>query len=713
MLKLGMLNADLDVSGAGSVEEVQLFRLTDAEKRDFEKKLPGLNALVADLNLINIDSFRFLKGFTDQLTERVREGGLLLCFTSRPNLHSPDGIQNKYSWLPLFDEGKEVREDLVDKIKPGESANGVSGALGNLIDTFYATCSFPDGFGTDPYETLLQGEDGLPVGLAKPLGKGWILLIPQAEEKNKVLESALQWWDDTLSGAGSEDEPVAADDDVDNEVKDADDDSGEIHDESGVEPIDLGKLEASAEAPAEAPAEADDESDEAPASLEDLQLETGADASDALESANEPEGGVADLADLQADAPEQAAEDSEAGQPEEAPEASARSDEEPGDDEPEAQASEDESIDLAGEDEPAGKSEDLESVPAPPAPEDEDEFAAAGVGHEPVDLDTGDETGADSDEAEAAADAPEESPEESDALSAEDKEMISALKVLLGREFDEISALPLEKLREIYESHVEEARRKVFEGARDELSELLESAENSEDTAEPDEDDEEAPGASIDDIGIDVPSAPAWMDEFKAKVPGISDIVEEAEKLESEARRLLDQAGELRGRVDALSRWDPLLYLNEEPMAEELGEFFHVVLGADVSIEDDLEDGRPALKLLSAEGDFLVHVATAEDPISEDVGRVLMRALADVDIDTKGMLVLNGSLGRTPPRNPEEHAQKKLIKLAGKRGLLIVTVNQLYRLGLKSQQDEDWDAEPVLEELAEQSGLFEMDGDKD
>lgn len=634
MLKLGMLNADLDVSGVGSAEEVQLFRLTDAEKGDFEKKLPGLNALVADLNLINIDSFRFLKGFTDQLTRRVREGGLLLCFTSRPNLHSPDGIQNKYSWLPLFDEGKEVREDLVDKIKPGESANGVSGALGNLVDTFYATCSFPDGFGTDPYETLLQGEDGLPVGLAKPLGKGWILLIPQAEEKNKVLESALQWWDDTLSGAGSEDEPVAADDDADDAVNDTDDNSSDIRDESGVEPIDLGKLEASADAPAEA----ENESDEAPASLEDLQLETDADASEALESADEdvPEGGVADLADLQADAPEEAGDESEIGEPEEEPEASAQSDEEPRGDEPEAsgETPEEESIDPAGEDEPAEESEDLESALAPPAPEDEDEFAAAGVGHEPVGLDTGDETGAGSDKADASADA-----------------------------------------------------------------------------AQPGE--EEAPGPSIDDIGIDVPSAPAWMDEFKAKVPGISDIVEEAEKLESEARRLLDQAGELRGRVDALSRWDPLLYLNEEPMAEELGEFFHVVLGADVSLEDDLDDGRPALKLLSAEGDFLVHVATADDPINEDVGRVLMRALADVDIDTKGMLVLNGSLGRTPPRNPEEHAQKKLIKLAAKRGLLIVTVNQLYRLGLKSQQDEDWDAEPVLESLAEQNGLFEMEGDKD
>ncbi|MCB0220605.1 MAG: hypothetical protein KDH09_12970, partial [Chrysiogenetes bacterium] len=656
MLKLGLLNADLDVGGVGVVEEAQLFRLTDSEKKDFEKKLPDLNALVADLNLINIDSFRFLKGFSDQLTERVRDGGLLLCFTSRPNLHSPDGIQNKYSWLPLFDDSKEVREDLVDKIQPGEGANGVSSALGNLIDSFYATCSFPEGFGTEPYNTLLQGEDGLAVGLAKPLGKGWVLLIPQAEEKGKVLESALQWWDETLKGggapAGDENEPLAASDEVDASV-DAPDDGGDEFEHLDSEPVDLDDLSA---------APAGDE--EPPADLGELELDAGAapeeneevalavdDAAPSDESAEGDE--VADMGDLEAGS------DLELDLPPET------------DETPEEESAADEEDDSA----PDEENEDLESVLAAPSGE-EDEFAASSDGTE-----------ADS--------------SESEEFSAEDREMISALKVLLGKDFEEVSALPTEKLREIYESHVEEARRKVFEGAQNELTELLEASGNQEEESASgdsgDEEEEESEmGSSVDDIGLEVPSAPSWMDEFKAKVPGISDIVEEAEKLETEARRLLDQAGELRGRVDALSRWDPLLYLGDEAMAEELGEFFHVVLGADASIEDDLDDGRPALKLLSAEGDFLVHVATDNDPVSEDVGRALMRHLADVDVDTKGMLVLNGSLGRTPPRNPEEHAQKKLIKLAAKRGLVVVSVNQLYRLGLKAQQDEEWDPEPIL-----------------
>ena len=690
MLKLGLLNADLDVGGVGAVEEVQLFRLTDSEKKDFEKKLPDLSALVADLNLINIDSFRFLKGFSDQLTERVREGGLLLCFTSRPNLHSPDGIQNKYSWLPLFDGSKEVREDLVDKIQPGENANGVSSALGGLIESFYATCSFPEGFGSDPYNTLLQGEDGLPVGLAKPIGKGWVLLIPQAEEKSKVLESALQWWDETLSGGGSEpgeDEPLAASDEVDASV-DAQDEDAQEFEHLDSEPVDLEDLSA-------APAE----DEEPPADLGELELDAGAagddaeeetalavdDAADAGLEAQDEE--VADMGDLEAGA------DLELDLPppgEETPEESA--DEAP--EEEAAAADEPEEEPAADEDE----GEDLESVLAGPSGDEEDEFAAAGVGQEPVDLDAG-ETEEETDESDA------------DEPSAEDREMIAALKVLLGKDFEEVSALPSEKLREIYESHVEEARRKVFEGAQSELTELLEASEQKEESAA-EEEEESALGSNVDDIGMDVPSAPSWMDEFKAKVPGISEIVEDAEKLETEARRLLDQAGELRGRVDALSRWDPLLYLGDGEMAEEIGEFFHVVLGADASIEDDLEDGRPALKLLSAEGDFLVHIATDKDPVSEDVGRELMRALADQDVDTKGMLVLNGSLGRTPPRNPEEHAQKKLIKLAAKRGLVIVTVNQLYRLGLKAQQSEDWDPEPILEALAEQSGLYELEGDE-
>ena len=701
MLKLGLLNADLDVGGVGAVEEVKLFRLTESEKRDFEKRLPEFSALVADLNLINIDSFKFLRGFSDQLTERVREGSLLLCFTSRPNLHSPDGIQNKYSWLPLFDPEKEVREDLVDKIKSGEGANGVTEAFHGLISSFYATCSFPDGFGSDPYNTLLQGDDGLPVGLAKSIGKGWVLLIPQAEEKSKVLESALKWWDEALQKP-ADDSPVAASDETDEHVDTEAADMSELQSDAvdlgdlsadtpegpapELEEVDLGATAGDEEASADSAGELEIESAPAdePASSEETAAESAA--SDAAE--------VADLGDLAASTPE------------------SESTPEPAEDMNDLLASpppdSDEFSDMSSD--PVDL--DLDSPESDPA-----NFNLDAAGSEPsgLELDTPEDLDAGAPEESAAEASAAEEPAAEDELSAEDRDVIASLKVLLGKDFDEIAALPIEKLREIHNSHVEEARRKVFESGQDELSALLESQEEEDPSVAKSEDEEPTPEkqaaaarASIDDIGMDSPLAPSWIDEFKGEIPGISDIVEEAEKLESEARRLLDQAGELRGRIDALSRWDRLLYLSHADIAEELGEFFHVVLGADVSLEEERDEGRPTLKMLSAEGDFLVHVATDTKPIGEEVGRDLMRHLADADVDTKGMLVLNGSQGRTPPRSPEDHAQKKLVKLASKRGLLIVTVNQLYRLGLKAQQDENWDAEPVLEQFAEQSGLYEL-----
>ncbi len=497
------------MTGLPLVRETRLFRLSPSERVEFEQTLPAYNALVADLNLINVDSFRFLAEFQRQLEDRITGGALLICFTSRPNLHSPEGLRNKYSWLPGFDSSAEIREDLVDKVAVAQEANGIAEAFASLVRGFYATCSFPKGFGADPYNVVLRGDDGTPVGLLKRVGSGCVLLVPQCEEKRSVIESILGWW------------------------------AGETRAE-GMTPA---RPEA---APAGAGEDEEGETHEFEAMPDDV------------------EGDVQDLLDL---VPETAAVQFGGARDE---------------------------LDALLEEKPGGNRQ-------PPPMDDKTQRIAS---------------------------PPPSSP----------------------------SAPP--------------------------SSAPLPSAP--------------PPAAG---------GAPAWLDEFKAQLPYLSKLVAGRTGLETQARKLLEEAAEVQRRIDALSAWDVLLHGDAGAVASALARFFLEVLGAQAA-EAATGGEPPTLKVRTAESQFLVHVVVGARAVPQSAGRALLRALADDDADSKGILVARGTGGAPPPTDPAGHFEPALVKLAQKRGLVLVPVEALYRIGLAAAQEAGWQAEPLVEALAGQEGIF-------
>ncbi len=578
MLTLGLLNADLDASDIAGIDKVHLYRLTPSEKVEFERTLPTFNAIIADLNLVNVDSFRFLTEFRERIIDRVRDGALLLCFTSRPNLHSPDGVRNKYSWLPFYDPGKDVREDLIDRIQIKQTANGISDAFSSHSTTFYATCSFPNGFGTTPYDILLEGDDGSAVGLGKEIGKGRVLLLPQSEQKQAVVRSVLEWWNQTLSG---------------------------------------GKAEAPAP-PAEAPSSESTE-------LEVVSAEAGS---------------------------------SESG---------------------------DESVETlaAGE----GTAESSEQF--------EVETGDAGDGADAADL------GA----LAAPASVPAESSPPASMEAASDSDF-------LGAPESSEPPKPASAFSSMVDTSFESDVQRVFGDARDELDALMQrkSAPREEspvlEPPPPEPAKAAAPPAPSSAVATKLPM-PEWLEDFKAKAPNLSDLVSEARRLEEEAGKLQRQAAEVRGKISSLSKWDGLLFQPASQAAGLVSEFFQSVLKTTAEGVSSPVADRPAIRVQSAEADFLIHVITLDGPIDEAAGRDLMRHLADEDPDTKGVLVVNGFLGKPLPADAEQHATGKLLKLAQRRGLVIVPVSTLYRIGLAAQREEGWQAEPLLEAFADQSGMLQ------
>lgn len=608
MRQLALLNADLE-GDFPHVDEVKSFRLNESEADRFRETLPEADVLVADLNLVNVDSFKFLDKFSSEIEDRVREGALLLCYTSRPNLHSPNGVQNKYAWIPLFDPEKEIVEDLIDQIHASE-ASPEENPFDDQVGTFYATCSFPNGFGADAFAPLLEGDDGVPVALSKRLGKGLVLLVPQAENKTVALERVLEWWE-----SGAREGP---------------------------------------EVELEPPAPAAGEAAESALALEEVELETG-------------EAGQSGEA-LELEAP--VAPETEAA---EGADAEAGSIALGGSEEAEA---EEESIALGGSEEAAEPSSEAEAPSLSdfepvPLEEEEDKFAAeagkTAVAMEPSEADKvsfGTESSKEPGEAEAG-------------------KAVAGTEAESEADYDEAR----EELDALLAAEPEVADRAAGEAPA--------SAEADLEVAGP-------PGEALSET--EAPDGPEWLEGYKKNLPGFSKLLGDAERLESEAARLLDEARELREKASKYSDYDHLLYADGSELQATIVKLFRDAFGAEI----EEMPGEP-LAIRAGVGDhgFLFHLATATETLGADAGRELLRALADEDVDTKGILVVNGRIGEPPPSSPKAHVNDKLITLAEKRGLAVIPVELLHRAAAAFLQDEEWEASAVVEKLADETGLID------
>ncbi len=185
MANVGLLKTDVDLGSRLEGGAIKFFRLSEAEGETFARDVKAQEILFVDLNHLTAENLHFLDRFKEDLSSAVEGGSILVCFSSRPGLHSPDGMRNKYSWIPDFDEGKKIEEDLIDDISVADLSSFVDSFTG-ICANLYSTCSFPYGFGNPAYELLMMGDKQFPVGFYKALGRGHVFIIPQAEDKEEV-----------------------------------------------------------------------------------------------------------------------------------------------------------------------------------------------------------------------------------------------------------------------------------------------------------------------------------------------------------------------------------------------------------------------------------------------------------------------------------------------------------------------------------------------
>lgn len=586
MTQIALLQTDLTIAGVGL--EVTRYGLSSPERDTVVGALGKSEILICDMNLLREDSYRLLMDIRPELNEAISSGARLICLTTRPTIRTSAGAQNVYSWIPFIGDTVTAQDDLVTKVVSAPKNTGP--ALPDAVmSSLFATCAFVPGSLGEAVPFLVS-EDQTPVGIIRKQGSGFVMLLPQSEDKRALLSAVIEWAKDPEAVSGmSGDEEVAL-------ATDLDAGSTTIEDV-----VDLG----------------------APAG-ESVEASSAADLS--VELVGESEGeNVMDLGQ-----PSDLSPAAETGQPSGATAVA------PGEDvfsrrlnseldEPAggmaSVVSPEISVPLSAESEEFDKAFDLNSP---------DPFRTTDIGNWP-------EPGPASLSGEKPV--PVDAPPQSAPVAVE---QVIETEVPASSEGDKASADVLQ----VEEPEVVQA-----------LS--------------------PAAGAPM-----NAAASPDWLDEFHTSVPGIGEIVARQREILDQIKVLETENVELQSRKARVDSWLALVTGDPESFHRAIRNFFSSILSTSAEIT-----GQGLITADAGIGKFLILPVASESMVKADVGRLLLHALADADVQTKGVIVVNQERDRNAlQRSPID---PDLGELARKRDFAVIPSVLLYRVAVQHTLDAD------------------------
>ncbi len=642
MKRIALLQTDLALDRPDV--EIAKYGLSSSDRDVVVSALKEADILVCDMNLLREDSFKFLLDIQDDLQAAISRGAGLICLTTRPTIRTSSGTKNVYAWVPGIGTTLKVTDDLVTKVvqEPGQQGPDLPP---QIIGSLFATCAF-EGSSLDGANAFLVSEDKTPVGIFRGTGSGFVMLLPQSEDKKGLLTAVVSWSAGRGEAAAA---PAPATPPVQPPAEAA---------SSGVDADEVMDLGAAAE-PAASSGDTGVASaaDLSVASADDLQLESDASAASAEETPGDGDA-VMDLGALAASAAT-----AEPEKPEEAVSASTLSFDAPADSTSHSGSPPDEA---PAEDDPFSKRLSFDPASLSKAPVPEKQAAPDQTVFMPRT------------EAVAAAPAlvPEMAPASAPAESTagESSEFDKAFNLDSPDPFGGLETSDWPGL----DSSAGGGEPKAAEPAPEPVPEPQPPSVAAPVAAE-------TPAAPV--STPDAPAAaaavrPDWIDELHSSLPGLSDIIDRQRDIRGEIQKLEDEHAALQAKRGKVDGWTPLVTGEPETFHRAVRNFFGNILSTSTEIT-----GQGLIVADAGIGKFLVLPVTKEGLAKADVGRLLLHALADADIQTKGVLVVNqerekNALQRAP-------LEQDLIELSRRRDFVLLPSILLYRVAVQHALDLD------------------------
>jgi DNA-binding response OmpR family regulator len=190
MTAIGLYNFILETTELELTDRFSLNSVKTGGLKNFLYSEALDKLMLIDLNMVDNDGLEELLELKRPLKELIQNGLKLICFTSRPDIYSVQGVLNKYSWLANYDDTKKIKESLSDQIKIKTKVDFF--IFNEIMDEMYYTAAFPEGFGSPPYKPILFGAGDVAVALYTKLNDGYLFLLPQPKSKESFLNFFLK-----------------------------------------------------------------------------------------------------------------------------------------------------------------------------------------------------------------------------------------------------------------------------------------------------------------------------------------------------------------------------------------------------------------------------------------------------------------------------------------------------------------------------------------
>ncbi|MCW5829922.1 MAG: hypothetical protein KIT79_11480 [Deltaproteobacteria bacterium] len=175
---------------------------------------------------------------------------------------------------------------------------------------------------------------------------------------------------------------------------------------------------------------------------------------------------------------------------------------------------------------------------------------------------------------------------------------------------------------------------------------------------------------------------PPWLDALHGTLPGLGEILERQAGIRDEISRLEEEYSTLQGRRSKADSWTPLVAGSPESFHRAVRNFFTTILSSSTEIT-----GQGLILADAGIGKFLVLAVTKTGTVKSDAGRLLLHALADADVQTKGVIVVNQERDKSAlERSPIDTG---LADLAKARGFVVLPSILLYRAAVQHALDND------------------------
>jgi len=637
--RIALLQTDLALDR--SDVEITKYGLSSSDRDTVVSALKDADILVCDMNLLREDSFKFLLDIQDDLQTAISRGAGLICLTTRPTIRTSSGTKNVYAWVPDIGTTLKVTDDLVTKVVQESGQQGPE-LPSQIIASLFATCAF-DGGSLDGANAFLVSEDKTPVGVFRATGSGFIMLLPQSEDKKSLLTEVVSWSMSRRAPAPPSvtpaEPPVQSPVETAPPGSDADD------------VMDLG----SAAEPAASSGDSGGASgvDASIASMDDLQVEGDTPGASAEETSGDGDA-VMDLGALAASTAAAEPEHSE-----EAVSTSTLSFDAPGDTTSHASPP---AEDVPAADDPFSKRLSFDPASLSKAPAPEKQAAPDQTVFMPRT------------ESVAAVPAPAPATAAGESTAGESSEFDKAFNLDSPDPFGSLETSDWPGLDSPAGGGETKTADPVPEPAPESQAPPVAAPVTVEAPAAPvSTPDAPAPAASV---------RPDWIDELHSSLPGLSDIIDRQRDIRIEIQKLEDEHAALQAKRGKVDGWTPLVTGEPETFHRAVRNFFGNILSTSTEIT-----GQGLIVADAGIGKFLVLPVTKEGLAKADVGRLLLHALADADVQTKGVLVVNqerekNALQRAP-------LEQDLIELSRRRDFVLLPSILLYRVAVQHALDLD------------------------